>query len=318
MSSPVTVPRLGRWLRIRPRAALRPSAAPVLVIAGMHRSGTSMIASACHAAGLWLGDRLIPPTDSNPLGHFEDLDFYDINRRVLLANDENEDGLSVPGRLFVPAALEAEAAALVDRRMAQGRPWGWKDPRTTLLLEFWAKQVPEAKFLLLFRRPWDVIDSLYRRGDVAIRRNPQLALDLWCDYNTRICRFAAAYPDRVLVREAQQFVDNSIRVLRSVRRLLGARITARPRVYRQELFHTLPERECREMFAICAPDALAVYRRLRWLAGNPLWGGWWRGTERSRFLEPLLSGWALQVAGEAGVHRGSLPLLGWIPPRCAA
>lgn len=297
----MTVPRRGRWLQWRQRTASRPDRPPALVIAGMHRSGTSLVASACQAAGVWLGDRQIPPTQSNPLGHFEDLDFYDINRRALLANDADEDGLSVPGRLVVPPAVVAEATALVADRMAHGRAWGWKDPRTTLLLDFWAECVPEATFLLLFRRPWDVIDSLYRRGDVAIARNPRLALDLWCEYNERICRFAAAHPHRVLVRETQQFIGNSVRVLRAVRRRLGARISARPRVYRQDLFHALPERECRRLFALCAPDALAVYRRLRWLAGNPLLAGTWGPPTRSRFLEPLLCGWARRAAGAVDV-----------------
>ncbi len=291
----------------------------VLVIAGMHRSGTSMIASACQAAGLWLGDRLIPPTDSNPLGHFEDLDFYDVNRRALLANDADEDGLSLPGRrLVVPPSLADEAARLVEQRMGVGRPWGWKDPRTTLLLDFWAAQVPQAKFLLLFRRPWDVIDSLYRRGDVAIRRNPRLALDLWCEYNTRICRFAEAHPDRVLVRETQQFINNPLRVLRAVRRLLGAAMSARPRVYRRELFHELPDRECRELFTVCAPEALVVYRRLRWLAGNPLLVGGWRRPSQSRFLTPLLWGWARQVAGERLAVPMETPEVGAAPGSRAA
>lgn len=251
-----------------------------------------MVASACRAAGLWLGDRLIPPTESNPLGHFEDLDFYDVNRRALLANDEDEDGLSVPGRLVVPSALEAEAAALVRHRTAQGRPWGWKDPRTTLLLEFWAKRIPDAKFLLLFRRPWDVIDSLYRRGDVAIRRNPHLALDLWCDYNERICRFAATHPDRVLVREAAQFVTNPVAVLRSVEATLGVPLRVRRAVYRKELFHQLPEDDFRSVFHDCAPHALAVYQRLRHLAGQPPTGSRASRSEGRRFLGWGLFGWA--------------------------
>lgn len=54
--------------------------APVLVITGMHRSGTSFAASLLHDAGLYLGGRMLAPHASNPLGHFEDLEFYEFDQ----------------------------------------------------------------------------------------------------------------------------------------------------------------------------------------------------------------------------------------------
>jgi hypothetical protein len=284
------------WPWSKPRTAAATSLPPVLVIAGMHRSGTSMIASACQAAGLWIGDRLIPPTDSNPLGHFEDLDFYDVNRRMLLANAVHEDGLSVPGPMRVPDDLHREAESLVAQRMRRGRAWGWKDPRTTLLLDFWAERIPHAKFLLVFRRPWDVIDSLFRRGDAAIRENPRLALELWCDYNARLYAFAKAHPDRVLVRETDQFIAKPTAVLRAVRRLLGTPLNVHHEVYRRDMFHELPTADYRSVFAACAPDAVSLYHRLRRRAGNPFSFAGRRAAARSRLLDPLLSGWAREAA----------------------
>ena len=280
----------------KPRPAATASLPPVLIIAGMHRSGTSMIASACQAAGLWIGERLVPPTGSNPLGHFEDLDFYDVNRRALLANAVHEDGLSVPGPMHVPDDLKREAESLVEQRMRLGRAWGWKDPRTTLLLDFWAERIPHAKFLLVFRRPWDVIDSLFRRGDAAIRDNPQLALELWCDYNSRIHSFAKAHPDRVLVRETDQFIAKPTAVLRAIRRLLGTPLNVHPQVYRRELFHELPTADYRSVFAACAPDAVSLYHRLRRRAGHPFSFAGRRAATRSRLLGPWLNGWAREAA----------------------
>ena len=46
-----------------------------IIIAGMHRSGTSLAASLLQSAGLDVGERLMEGNWSNPRGHFEDLDF---------------------------------------------------------------------------------------------------------------------------------------------------------------------------------------------------------------------------------------------------
>jgi len=46
-----------------------------LVITGMHRSGTSLVASLFAGAGVNVGTRLIGASRGNDRGHWEDLDF---------------------------------------------------------------------------------------------------------------------------------------------------------------------------------------------------------------------------------------------------
>ena len=43
------------------------------------------------------------------------------------------------------------------------RPWGWKDPRTSLLLGFWLEAYPQAQILHVYRHPLDVANSLATR-----------------------------------------------------------------------------------------------------------------------------------------------------------
>ena len=49
--------------------------------------------------------------------------------------------------------------------------------------------VPELRFLLLFRRPWDVVDSLFRRGDSTYTKNPNFAVHVLQNYNRAILDF---------------------------------------------------------------------------------------------------------------------------------
>jgi O-antigen biosynthesis protein len=83
---------------------------------------------------------------------------------------------------------------LVEAKRSLLRPWGWKDPRSVLLLNFWAELVPDARYLFVFRPPWDVVDSLYRRGDRVFSLNPRFALTMWMHYNARIRDFARGQP----------------------------------------------------------------------------------------------------------------------------
>jgi len=58
---------------------------PVIIITGMHRSGTSLTAAFLQKIGLDLGDNLLKGNYWNPKGYFEDIDFVEFQRTVLQA-----------------------------------------------------------------------------------------------------------------------------------------------------------------------------------------------------------------------------------------
>jgi len=216
-----------------------PVLAPVLVIGGMHRSGTSLVASLCESGGLAIGEWLVEPHTSNPLGHFEDRDFYRFHEQVLSDNGRIPAGYA-PSDVapFVSDLRRAEAEALVAARRSGGRPWGWKDPRTILFLDFWLEMLPEAKYLFVFRHPWQVADSLARRGEAFFRDDAESALRLWYRYNASIRDFAELHADRVLVRSIDQFIASPDAVFADIRLRLGLPLADPRPLFRAEMFHT--------------------------------------------------------------------------------
>jgi len=56
-----------------------------ICIAGIHRSGTSMIAHLLHECGVYLGSasELVPATPDNEDGHWEHLEFLALNIAIL-------------------------------------------------------------------------------------------------------------------------------------------------------------------------------------------------------------------------------------------
>ncbi|HEY9871594.1 MAG TPA: sulfotransferase [Candidatus Obscuribacterales bacterium] len=179
----------------------------ILIIAGMHRSGTSLLAHLLLEAGVDLGSRLLPAAESNRNGHFENLDFIELHRKILSFQGAETDGWTLRRDLSVPEPLLQEARRVVSRNARAG-PWGWKDPRTTLFLDFWATELPEAKFVFAHRPPWEVVDSLFRRGDEIFQREPLLALQVWEHYNRLVLEFAGKYPERTLLVDIDSIASN--------------------------------------------------------------------------------------------------------------
>ncbi len=168
----------------------------VVVITGMHRSGTSLIASLIQEAGVNIGDQLIGPAKGNPRGHFEDADFNLYHARLLRRFGLNflAQNTSALGEL-TPEAIQ-EAMSLIEQR--NGREvWGWKDPRTTLFLDVWHTLLPRPCYLFIYRHPVEVVLSLFRRSeshDVEVLANPLIGLRVWQVYNESIINFYRHHP----------------------------------------------------------------------------------------------------------------------------
>ena len=240
---------------------------PVLVVGGMHRSGTSLVASLCHGAGLYLGHRLMGAAHGNPAGHFEDLDFVELHERILVANGLGGDGFTADATPAVPDGLRDQASALVAARRGLAAPWGWKDPRTVLLLEFWAELIPEARFLFVVRPPWEVADSLFRRGDPTFFHNPALALAVWEHYNARLLEFSDRHPERAVVRELSQVIADPAAVFAALRDRGVPLEAPAGDLFRTDLLSTDPDPARARLVRRAAPAAFGLYGDLRRRAG---------------------------------------------------
>jgi len=170
----------------------------ILIVTGHPRSGTSFTASLLQSAGLHIGQKLMAPGHGNVKGFFEDLDVVAFHEAVLRSQNIHHVGWTVLEDIPVQAEFIDRAKELISNN-ALNSVWGWKDPRTTLFLDFWEHLLPEANFLLLYRAPWEVADSIYRRGDEMFVEDPELALKIWISYNRKLLRFYDKFPNRCFI-----------------------------------------------------------------------------------------------------------------------
>lgn len=193
----------------------------VVVVLGMHKSGTTLVSQTLHRSGIHMGDfdERIGYDQGN---WFEREDFVAVNRCLLAPHllptlgarvdrllhrrgrggiAANRDSVALLGSFPDAAspALEQRMRQLVARCEAAHEDWGFKDPRSCLTYPLWAPLLPDHRIVAVFRSYSDFVRR-NRKGRNAL--NPPRwwrALRSWTDYNDAMAEALEATPRPKLV-----------------------------------------------------------------------------------------------------------------------
>jgi hypothetical protein len=160
------------------------SAAPVkrpdlVVVVGMHRTGTSVITRSLQTMGIDLGDNLMAPNpDVNPKGFWEDMDFNAIDMEILTFLGKDWHYISPLSIQDVEKLHESgymlRGVELLRKKVVRGRIFGVKDPRVAKLLPFWKGVFDhsqlEVAYVISLRHPLSVTKSLIKRDQFAAEK----------------------------------------------------------------------------------------------------------------------------------------------------
>jgi len=138
-----------------------------LIIIGMHRSGTSLVADALNNAGICMG--VFREHNS------EAMHFLSINQQMLAAHGADwlnprviEDfNLGMNAHQLYAEHVKSRFDAPWRLRLAVNKRWGFKDPRNTFTILFWLKLYPQARVLHVLRDARAVVASLMQRNTIA-------------------------------------------------------------------------------------------------------------------------------------------------------
>jgi hypothetical protein len=151
-------------------ASLLPKAC--VIVAGMHRSGTSATARVVNLLGADIARELMPAiAGNNDRGFWESKAVHDIHEALLeTLGSAWDDPFPLPdGWLETDAALEAKRtlAEAVTKDFAVSRVFVVKDPRLSRLLPLWLELLDELRIepvvVISVRNPLEVAASLQRR-----------------------------------------------------------------------------------------------------------------------------------------------------------
>lgn len=182
-----------------------------IIITGCHRSGTSLLANILGSNLVFMGNDLRHHNESNT--------FFKINEELLsivdakwyqpfkviefLDNEKNIAELSqiIRKRLSISNFYEYINFSGILKLIFLGN-WGWKEPRTTILLKVWLNVFPNAKVFHIVKNGVQVADSIRRR---ELTRDPndylhcKSCLDfinsfmIWEGYEKAICSIKEKY-----------------------------------------------------------------------------------------------------------------------------
>lgn len=141
---------------------------PVVVL-GMHRSGTSVVAGVLHELGLSLSipEDVLPAQSYNLSGLWESAALQTLNNQVMAlcggtwAYPPELDGAWADSDMMCQLMRQARE---IFPRVYPSTQWVWKDPRTCITLPFWLRAIPtKPAAVIVIRNPLDVASSLQTR-----------------------------------------------------------------------------------------------------------------------------------------------------------
>jgi hypothetical protein len=165
-----------------------------IVVLGMHRSATSLVARTLHSE-VNMGSNLLCGYNDNPKGHYENVEILQINKDILEKAGGSWDNPPSQEKIL-------ECFSIFDDRMRNAisketekatkmglESWGFKDPRTCLTIDLWMPFLENPQFVVCYRKPLDVAKSLKLRNNLSIDKG----LKLTEIYNQRIHNFMTKF-----------------------------------------------------------------------------------------------------------------------------
>jgi len=174
----------------------------IVVVLGMHRSGTSVITRALKALNIDLGDRLIPSHNDNKKGYWEDIDINNLNVKILSHLGYNWQTLVpvLPEEVIelTKTKFKDRAIQILNGKLLNTYIFGLKDPRINRLLPFWKDVFDSMRvkvsYIIACRNPMSVARSLKKRDGFEFEKS----YFLWTEH-TILSLYYTQHDNRIIV-----------------------------------------------------------------------------------------------------------------------
>src|SRR6266404_131526 len=177
---------------------------PIVLVLGMHRSGTSLCSHLLSALGVDMADEIpgpghTSPAPDNPRGHWERWEIAEFHDRILGLFNRDYFGrfhdFALPVAWWADprvAQIRREIVAFLEQRMDDSH-FGFKDPRTVRLMPVWHQIFNELKLapkiMLCLRNPAQVARSLNARNGL----DPEIGEYRWLVHMIDFFRYCSNF-----------------------------------------------------------------------------------------------------------------------------
>lgn len=142
-----------------------------------------------------MGESLLSADWSNPKGHYEDVCFLELNKSILKdakgswRNPPSEKEILKLKAKYEPRIIDLIKTSEQNAKNAGFKSWGFKDPRTCLTLPLFVEHLTNPNFVVIYRNPKEIAESLNKRNSMSIPEG----LKLCEEYNKRINKYLNIY-----------------------------------------------------------------------------------------------------------------------------
>jgi hypothetical protein len=204
-----------------------------LLIMGMHRSGTSMLAQIMHRSGVFMG--------SDFTAYYESNLFQRTNEQLLKqckaswdfpATTTQDPDFSERGFITEYASATRKPHLLV--ALLLQKKWGWKDPRNTFTLGSWLHIFPGLKAIHIVRNGIDTSLSLYERNMMLQPKTKwhssklstlTSCFQLWEEYVIQAQQWQSRLGDRYLQVKYEDLIDHKQELIAAIKSFCGVNIS---------------------------------------------------------------------------------------------
>lgn len=210
----------------------------MILVTGMHRSGTSLVAMTMEGLGVSFGDHsaFYAADEWNAKGYFERRDVMDINSRMITGFDRTRSPVAAlvgQARYLLEPSIDDVVARgslfAKDMRAIAAEPDidAVKDPRFCLTWSAWAENIDIDACVVCIRHPFEVADSLRRRQRIPT----SLGVRFW-RYHMRSLRDRT--PEKMVVVDLHSLITRPADELEALVNALGLGIGTEEAVRRFE------------------------------------------------------------------------------------
>jgi hypothetical protein len=202
----------------------------IIIILGMHRSGTSFLTGSLQQAGVELG-KYSEWNKHNVKGNRENTDIVELNDSVLAKNGGS--WLYPPAHVDWDEKSVSEAKKILESYQSTDI-FAFKDPRAIITLNGWLQLAPHSEFIGIFRTPSAVIASLVKRGEVSVEDG----CAAWLAYNIKLLEYHKQWKfplicfdwsEKKLHRKIDNFcISNNLKPLNNSDRFFSSSLRSKP------------------------------------------------------------------------------------------
>ncbi|MEQ8908115.1 MAG: sulfotransferase [Vicingaceae bacterium] len=198
-----------------------------LIVVGMHRSGTTMLIKLIEQLGVFVGDK--------KRHNYEATFFQEINRWLLQQANcfwDNPEHFQ-----FVDEVYFREVERVLEKRLSSlalteylglsktlqtkslfkaDFHWAWKDPANSITWPVWLDLFPNAKFIHIYRNPFDVALSLQQR---ELKRGERFKIDWKKKLKERFLIRGFQYQESYRIKKEEEGVELWKSYLQSIKSL---------------------------------------------------------------------------------------------------